>query len=325
MSTIRVATFNVENLDDKAGQTPTLSERIAIMRPQLKRLNADILCLQEIHGQEQPGSPRRLLALEKLIEGTQYETFHKISTRTADNLQVYDERNLVILSRYPVVSYKQYKNEHIQPPLYRKLTAIPAEQEAKKITWERPILHAEIALPSGEHLHVINLHLKSRLPVVVEGQYSGYTWKTATSWAEGYFLASMKRVGQALETRVLVDKIFDLDPEAQIIVCGDFNSANDNVPVQAILGNIENTNNAELSGRVLIPCENTIPQSSRYTLFHRGKGEMLDHLLVSRTLLGKYVKTEIHNETLHDESVAFATDKLFPESDHAPVVSEFYL
>ncbi len=51
---IRVATFNVENLDDKQEQTPSLDERIAIMKPQLIRLDADILCLQEVHGQETP-------------------------------------------------------------------------------------------------------------------------------------------------------------------------------------------------------------------------------------------------------------------------------
>lgn len=49
-TTTRIATFNLENLDDKPGQKPTLDERIALMRPQLMRINADILCLQEVHG-----------------------------------------------------------------------------------------------------------------------------------------------------------------------------------------------------------------------------------------------------------------------------------
>ena len=51
MSTkLRIATFNLENLDDKVGQKPTLDERIALMRPQFLRLGADILCLQEVNG-----------------------------------------------------------------------------------------------------------------------------------------------------------------------------------------------------------------------------------------------------------------------------------
>jgi hypothetical protein len=46
LNKLRIATFNLENLDDKPGKKPTLTERIAVMRPQLLRLKADILCLQ---------------------------------------------------------------------------------------------------------------------------------------------------------------------------------------------------------------------------------------------------------------------------------------
>jgi hypothetical protein len=35
---LRIATFNLENLDNKPGQKPTLEERIKVMRPQLQRI-----------------------------------------------------------------------------------------------------------------------------------------------------------------------------------------------------------------------------------------------------------------------------------------------
>jgi predicted extracellular nuclease len=175
-------------------------------------------------------------------------------------------------------------------------------------------------------LDLINVHLKSRLPTPVEGQQlNTYTWKSISGWAEGAFLSSMKRVGQALETRMLVDTLFDADKDALLVVCGDFNTDLDDVPVEAIRGDVENTGNGELAKRVLIPCERTIPESSRFSLLHQGRGTMLDHLLVSRAILTWYRGTEIHNELLHDESVAFGTDVKFPESDHAPVVAEFEL
>lgn len=60
---LRIATFNLENLDDKPDEKPTLDERIAVMRPQLIRLNADTLCLHEVNGQEGQGS-RQLLVKE---------------------------------------------------------------------------------------------------------------------------------------------------------------------------------------------------------------------------------------------------------------------
>ena len=135
----------------------------------------------------------------------------------------------------------------------------------------------------------------------------------------------MKRVGQALEARVLIDRIFDADQQALIIVGGDFNADTDDVPLEAIKGNVENTGNGKLAPRVLVPCERTIPEPARFSLYHHGKGCMLDHLLMSRPLLAYYQGTAIHNEVLHDESVAFAGDEKYPESDHAPVVAHFAL
>lgn len=323
---LRIATFNLENLDDKLGKKPTLTERIAVMRPQLVRLNADILCLQEVNGQEEPEHPRRLLALERLLEGTPYAGYSKVSTMTADGKQVYDERNLVILSRYEITEHHQYKHDYAPAPRYQKVTAQPEEHEADEVTWERPILHAKIKLDDNKILHVINLHLKSRLPSYVEGQkVDRYTWKTASGWAEGFFLSSMKRVGQALEARMLIDTLFDADEKALIVVCGDFNADLDEVPLEAIRGDVENTGNGRLATRVMVPCERTIPEPSRFSLLHHGQGRMIDHLLVSRTLLAYYRSSEIHNELLHDESIAFATEEKYPESDHAPIIADFEL
>jgi len=323
---LRIATFNLENLDDKPDQKPTLDDRIMLMRPQLLRLNADILCLQEVNGQETPNQPRRLLALENLIAGTPYADFHRVSTKTGDGSQVYDERNLVILSRFEIVEHQQYKHDFAVAPYYKKVTANPKETEAKAVTWERPLLHARMKLDNTRTLDLVNVHLKSRLPTTVAGQkLNNYTWKTASGWAEGFFLSSMKRVGQALETRMFIDTLFDSDEDAMVVVCGDFNADLDDVPVQAIRGDVEDTGNDKLARRVMVPCERTIPESSRFSLFHHGRGMMLDHLLVSRSLLGYYKGSEIHNELLHDESVAFGTDVKFPESDHAPVVAQFEL
>jgi hypothetical protein len=107
--------------------------------------------------------------------------------------------------------------------------------------------------------------------------------------------------------------------------CGDFNSDNDDVPVRAICGPVEETGNPDHGPRVLVPCEYNVPEPSRYSLLHLGRGEMLDHILASRPLLGFFRHAEIHNEVLPDESGAFRTDVKFPESDHAPVVAEFHI
>jgi len=326
---LRLATFNLENLDDKAGALPTLDERIAVMRPQLSRLRADILCLQEVNGQEQPGQPRRLTALEKLLQNTPYAAYQVAHTVTAHGVP-YDVRNLIVLSRFPILAKQQVKHDYAHEPLYRKMTALPAETAANEVTWERPILYVTIDLGNARKLHLINLHLKSKIPTDIAGQkFNEHKWRSVAGWAEGYFISSMKRVGQALETRILIDSIFDAaaaaGEEAFVAVSGDFNADMDEVPIHAIRGPVEDTGNPALVHRVMVPCEFSVPASSRYSLLHLGKGMMLDHILVSRPMVTFYRGTEIHNEILPDESGAFRPDANFPESDHAPVVAEFEL
>lgn len=72
-----------------------------------------------------------------------------------------------------------------------------------------------------------------------------------------------------------------------------------------------------------MPVEKSIPEPARYSLLCLEKGEMIDYLLVSCRMLQYFKGSEIHNELLHDESISFATDVKYPESDHAPVIAEF--
>jgi len=334
MPTVRLATFNLENLDDVPGEEPTLAERIRVMRPQLERIRPDILCLQEVHGQEQPNLPRQLLALNELIDGTILEGFNVAHTTTQAD-EVRNVRNLVILSRFPFIGDPEQINQDLLPcgPQYKRVTANPPDQDAVDINWERAILRVRVNLGQNRVLHVMNVHMKSKIPSRIPGRTfrrgRADIFRTVSSWAEGYFISAMKRVGQAVEARMLIDQIFDAaeqaGEEALIAICGDFNDDTDETAVKAIRGPIEEIGNEELVNRVMIPCEQNIPESSRFSLLHIGKGEMIDHILVSREMLRFFRYTEIHNEILPDESGAFRTDVQFPESDHAPVIAEFEL
>jgi endonuclease/exonuclease/phosphatase family metal-dependent hydrolase len=326
MPSIRIATFNLENLDDGPGITPLLADRIRVMRPQLLRVNADILCLQEVHSQGATGA-RTLAALDTLLTGTSYAGFNRATTTTTDG-QLFDVRNLVILSRFPIVlPIRQIRPSDGPRPSYQMATAIPPDTTASPVEWERPILHVQIDLGAGRIAHVINVHLKSKLASTIPGQkIDTFTWRSVSAWAEGSFISAMKRLGQALQARLLIDDLFTNEGlDALIAICGDFNSTADEVPLQAICGPVEETGNPEHGPRLMVPCENNIPDSARHSLLHLGHGEMIDHIIVSRPLLRFFRGAEIHNEALPDESGAFRTDVNFPESDHAPVVANFEL
>lgn len=326
MTKLRIATFNVENLDKPKDPKvrPTLAERIAVLRPVLHRLRADVICFQEVHGQK-VGRSYQLEALRELLKGTRYEKYHMVhTTATPTGKSAMNKRNLVVISKYKFVSHQQIKHQFVPAPVYQMVTANPPATQPEAITWERPILHAVIELPDGQLMNVVNLHLKSKLPTEIPGgKVDRFTWANNAAAGEGAFLSSMKRVGQAAETRAFVDTLFDADLDSLIVVCGDFNCDFDEVPVKMIRGMVEEHGNPDLLPRELIPCETSVSADMRFSILHHGDRRMFDHLMVSRAMLHYYVDARVLNETLKDESIAFATDDKYPGSDHAAVVAEF--
>jgi endonuclease/exonuclease/phosphatase family metal-dependent hydrolase len=319
---LRIATFNLENLGDSAQPGATLAERVRLLKPQLMRLRADVLCLQEVDAQRgRDGEPRRLDALDALLAGTPYAAFHRLTTFSRSHGGPRDKHNVVILSRLPIASGRQVLHDLVQPPLYTPATSDGA---AGAITWDRPFLHATLQAAAGWTFDVINVHLRAPRAAFIEGgKASASVWRTMSGWAEGFFLAAVKAAGQALEVRLLVDQLFDADPEARIVVCGDFNADSHEAPVRTILGDEEDSGNAHLAFRTLVPAERSLADSRRFSVLHHGRPRMLDHLLMSRALLAWYRGIEVHNEALGDEAVTPQALAGTPASFHAPLVAEF--
>jgi endonuclease/exonuclease/phosphatase family metal-dependent hydrolase len=325
--TLRIATFNLENLDDRAGAAPSLAQRIAVLRPMLARLEADVVCLQEVNAQSVgKDRPRRFRALDALLAETPYAAYDRVATLGRNGYGPADVHNLVILSRAPIRASRQLWHDLVGPPAYRPVTAEPPASEVEPIGWDRPVLAAEIDFGLARPLHVLNVHLRAPLAAFVPGQKVGpFAWRTAAGWAEGFFLAAIKRAGQALEARLAVDRLFDADAEALVMLAGDCNAEARETALRLLCADTEDTGNGALAGRVLIPVERGVPEDRRYTVLHNGRRIMLDHLLVSRALMAWFRHVEIHNEALGDELVAYASVDASPESYHAPVVAEFTL
>lgn len=323
---LRIATFNLENLDEGPDIDPPLTERLRILGPALARLSADIICFQEINGQEVSKHHRELLALDRLLLGTPYQSFFRAVSEFPPGHGPADRHNLVILSRFPILEYRCIRHVLVDSPAYRMVTAEPVDELQKPVEWERPVLYGAIQLPNGRVLHLINVHLKAPLAAHVPGQKIGaFAWKSTAGWAEGLFLSAIKRTGQAFEVRLLVDRLFDADPDALVVVAGDLNAAISEVPARILMADIEDTGNGHLAHRALVAVERSIPETLRFSVIHAGRRVMLDHLLVSKAMLS-YVRTvEVHNEALGDELVAYASVKASPESYHAPLVGLFEL
>ena len=317
---MRIATFNVESLD------APVAARLPVLRPALERLEADILCLQEINGQKVVGQRERAFAaLDELLAGTCYGGFHRAATHGHGRDGAADVHNLVTLSRYPIRRHVQVLHDLVSPPELKPVTAEPPTAAPVAVRFERPLLHAEIEV-AGQVIHVVNVHLRAPIASPIAGQKAGpFAWKTVRGWAEGYYHSGVKRIAQAFELRLLVDRIFDAEPGARLLLTGDFNAELNETPMRLLAGTAEDTGTADLAQRALVVLDRAIDASRRYSVVHHGRPQMLDHMLASHALYGALRGVEVHNEALGDEAVGWASQVPAAGSYHAPVVATFAL
>jgi endonuclease/exonuclease/phosphatase family metal-dependent hydrolase len=325
MSLIRIATFNVENLDDAPRHSPSLAERTPVLRRELAQIHADILCLQEVGAQRRHRGktrPREFIALDALIMDSPYAGYARAVSGHRDGHGPMDVHNLVILSRFPIESSCQYWHDLVAPTTHALATPDPVDPAPLRIEWDRPVLHATVALPSAHRLHVLNVHLRAPIAAFIPGQkLDAATWSTTAGWAEGFYLAALKRTGQALECRLAVDRIFAKEPNALIAVCGDMNAEISEMPLRILRGDTADTGNPALGPGSLTPIEDRVAALRRYSVIHSGRPLMLDHILVSTALRGRLRDAEVFNRHLPDEASSAATSG----SSHAPLVASFDL
>lgn len=312
---LRLASFNLENLDWSASHRDDFEARRAALLPLLAALDADVICLQEVGAQKpHKHSAREYLALDRLLDGTPYAGFHRAASRRPGTHAPADVHNLVILSRWPIKAARQIHHDIVEKWSWPPPRDGDAAPPPILIEWDRPLLYAAVETPSGALLHLLDLHLRAPRPApVATARGEG----SSKSQIEGQFVAAQKREGQALEARLFVETLFDAEPQALIAVCGDFNADEHDAPTRLLRGG---DNELQQGARALAPMEERVEAKRRYTVIHAGRPKMLDHILASPALAAAWRKTRILNEGLLDE--VYAPDPILG-SLHAPIVACF--
>lgn len=296
--------------------------RMAVLRPILNELAADVICLQEVDAQKSPPhGERRFLALDRLLCDTAYQSYYRTtSVRPGTNAPA-DVHNLAILSRWPILEQRQLYHDIVAKWSWTPPREGSSHPPSIEVTWERPLLYARISMPDGAALHTVNLHLRAPRAVPITNNGGGTSCVSSRVWAEGQFIAAQKREGQALETRLFIERLFDSEPNALIAICGDLNSDVHDVPARLLLG-IPDEDTTETSPRKLTPLAARVEEARRFSVVHAGRPVLLDHILASQTLAACCTNVTIMNEGLQDEVMA---EEPILGSLHAPIIASFDL
>lgn len=304
---MKVATYNLRNLFDPGthkvyGEQVDYSEefvqrRVAEAVSVLTKLSADIVIVNEL------GSADLLDTIAGQLPGG-YESFSaKPEPRGIRNGVLYksgDVKCESILLSPSLPSFRIAEPEIFSPQLFSK----------------RELVHLTTKY-AGSPLHVFGLHFKSSLitpKVDTAGQHMSPT--TQVEAGDDLVRSIMRRLGEARALRALLDGIFNRDHQAQVIIAGDFNDVEKSVVLRMVQGESES-----LFGR-LFNLGERIPIAQRYTVQSEdGRRRLIDHILVSNSILGSVVGEKIYNENLYTEE-----EKLNPtgfvQSDHAPILVE---
>ncbi|WP_293019403.1 endonuclease/exonuclease/phosphatase family protein [Moorena sp. SIO3I8] len=116
-----------------------------------------------------------------------------------------------------------------------------------------------------------------------------------------------KRNQQAQILNDFVDTILTNDPDANVVLLGDFNTFDFEKPLETLKG---------AHNSVLTNLTETLPEDERYTFIFEGNSQALDHILVSDNLVNARAEYDI----VHVNS-EFADQA----SDHDPILARFTL
>jgi hypothetical protein len=148
----------------------------------------------------------------------------------------------------------------------------------------------------GQPLFIINNHLNSK----------GGDRPLFGEFQPPILDSELQRVEQAQILHDFVAELLAINPNSRVVVLGDLNDFQFSNPLKILAG--ENLENLLL----------TLPPEEQYTYIYEGNGQVLDHILVSRSLSDVLVSLEI----LHINSEFEYTDHF---SDHDPIIATFDL
>lgn len=304
---MKIATFNVEFLFDEgehihSGKTWSyspeyISARVDHLANVISSIDADFLFLQEVASASM---------IEKIIKKSGIDYSYFLATpdnRSVGNAVIYKPTDCIVesipaVTQFPVMV--EGDTDLIGPKLHSR----------------RAFVHL-ITTYNGKPLHLFGLHLNSKFVInlLSKNNRTPLPIETQMDAADGLIRSEIFRAVQARKMRQVIDKLVSEDKDAQIVVMGDFNSIERDVPLRIIQGEFEKLPDALVSPAGQIPIEN------RYSFIGDQGKKLIDYILITKNLETSMKSFKILNGGLshHSNKPPAPT---FIESDHAPLVLE---
>jgi predicted extracellular nuclease len=309
---VTVATWNLENLfrpNDEAGPStdPAYRSKVAALAETINRLGPDVLAVQEVGDSD---------AVTDLLAELVGDWHAVLADPDGRGIRV------GVFSQLPMREIEQVA---AFPNL---LLPVQVDDDGTTITqMGRPALRVRVDAGTTA-IDVISSHLKSKLLTFPGGRFAPKDEHERVRFAA---YALHRRAAEAAAVRAYVTELIDGNGQQRaVVVAGDLNDEPEAATTQMLhgptgseIGTAGYDRQDQGDGQRLWNLAALIPAEQRFSRIYRGRGELIDHLLVSHALVGR-----VAGVTTGDTSITSVTDQPTerrdePASDHRPVQARF--
>ncbi len=310
-----VGTWNLENLFRPAAEGGPADDeayeaKLDSLAGVITGLAPDVLAVQEV------GQPEALDDLKERLDGR----WHTETSAFPDARGI----RVGFLSRLALAEVRQAR------PFPERLDPVQVDDDGPPAhEMGRGALRARVRA-DGEDLDLVTCHLKSKLLSFPGQRFSARDEGERARYAA---YALYRRSAEAVTVRAEADKLLDgHGSERPVIVLGDLNDEPDAGTTQILLGpggseiatpGFDRPDRGDASR--LWNLAPLIPQERRFSRIFRGRGELLDHILVSHSLLSRVEHIDTAASDLPSVTEDPNARRHAPASDHAPVIAHLAL
>jgi endonuclease/exonuclease/phosphatase family metal-dependent hydrolase len=279
--TFRVATYNVENYLDQ----PTESRHFVKSAEAKTKVRESIEAMNpDVIALEEMGTTNALLELRASLKNDGQDFPFWEHVQGADtNIHV------AVLSKFPIVARHPHTNDEFL-------------LDGRRFRVERGFAEVEIQAATNFTFTLIAAHLKSQLQIPNADE-------------------AEERLGEVKVLRGIVDERFKENPDAKLIVLGDFNDLKNSDPIKKIIGRgkfkLTDTRPAERNGDNAPAAPPYFePRNVAWTYFYGADDtySRIDYILLSLAMARDWVKAGTYIPTIPNWGNG---------SDHRPIVATF--
>lgn len=351
-TSLTVMTWNVENLFPPGHainpQSPAnvvtaeeYSAKLDYLAGVIRTINPDVLALQEI-GSPTPDNIQSVTDLQARLDGlypfralSQYPDARGIRVGFLSRLEIIETADLIEFTPGELSMVANWAGK----PSITHLG--------------RGVLRVDVEVGPGIRIRLLTLHLKSKLITYPEGgNRQRFQPRNEDERAIGAGLALLRRSAEAVSVRNYLNTLMQTDDTTHTLVLGDLNDEPRAATSQILLGAADaDVTTADhfdyvrlynlmepIPGRGAASNDKRfLAEEEAFTRIYMGRGELIDHILASKGLLGATAELrnnnwrlqEVHSlvASIRGESIGDRPAERIGKTrpDHAPVYARFEL